>query len=119
LLGGAGNDTFFGGAGDDSLFGGVGDDCLSGDRGADTLTGGAGNDIFAIGRAADGDAITDFTETDRIRLTAGLTFGELTISAGTGGTSPSTIIQLTSTKEILATLFGVARTSISQTDFIL
>jgi hypothetical protein len=62
--------------------------------------------------------ITDFTDgTDRIRLSAGLTFSKLTISAGTGS-SPSTIIQLTSTKETLATLFGVARTSISAADFI-
>jgi hypothetical protein len=64
--------------------------------------------------------ITDFTDgTEQIRLTAGLTFGELTISAGPGGTSPSTIIQLTSTKENLATLFGVASSSITQADFII
>ena len=118
LLGGAGNDTLFGGAGDDSLFGGIGDDCLSGDQGRDTLTGGAGNDTFAIGRLTEADVITDFTDlSDRIRLTAGLTFSQLTISAG-AGTSPSTIIQLTSTKETLATLLGVAPSAIGTADFI-
>jgi len=60
--------------------------------------------------------ITDFTVgTDRIRLRADLTFNDLTISAG-AGTSPSTIIQLTSTKETLATVLGVA--SIPRADFI-
>jgi Ca2+-binding RTX toxin-like protein len=117
LLGDAGNDTLFGGVGDDSLFGGIGNDCLSGDRGQDTLTGGAGNDTFALDSLAGGDVITDFTNgTDQIRFT-GLTFSKLTISAGTGS-SPSTIIQLRDGKVTLATLFGVASSSINQADFI-
>ena len=91
---------------------------LSGDTGRETLTGGAGNDTFAIGREAEGDVITDFTDgTDKVRLIAGLTFNKLITSAGTG-TSPSTIIQLAESKVILATLFGVAPSSISQADFI-
>ncbi|WP_145675644.1 nidogen-like domain-containing protein, partial [Azospirillum brasilense] len=95
LEGGAGRDSLTGGAGDDSLVGGGGDDTLVGDAGNDTLvgglgtdrlTGGAGNDTFVF--TADdiaGDRITDFTDGDRIDLSAlNAAFIGTAIFSGTG-----------------------------------
>ncbi|MBP2296818.1 Calx-beta domain-containing protein [Azospirillum rugosum] len=95
LESGAGRDSLIGGAGDDSLTGGAGDDTLAGDAGNDTLvgglgtdrlTGGAGNDTFVF--TADdiaGDRITDFTDGDRIDLSAlNAAFIGTAIFSGTG-----------------------------------
>jgi Ca2+-binding RTX toxin-like protein len=126
LIGGADNESLFGGTDDDSLFGAAGDDVLSGDRGRDTLTGGDGNDTFIIGRLTgglsqdDADVITDFTDgSDRIRLTAGLGFADLTIIDGTSGTTPSAIIQIVSGNDVqyLAVLPGVSRNLLTSSDF--
>ena len=80
LEGGAGRDSLSGGAGDDRLTGGAGDDTLAGDAGNDTLVGGLGTDRLSGGTGNDtfvfaaddiaGDRITDFTDGDRIDLSA-------------------------------------------------
>ena len=80
LLGDAGNDTLEGGAGNDVLIGGAGRDTLIGGLGNDRLIGGAGVDIFVIGRRAGRDIAFDFEQgTDRIGLSNGLSFGDLSL----------------------------------------
>ena len=82
LFGNNGDDILNGGDGNDSLFGGNGDDFLDGGNGADMLTGGAGSDLFVLTRTAGGDTFTDFTDNvDRIALSGGLRFDQLTIAA--------------------------------------
>lgn len=96
-----GDDTLNGGRGNDSLSGGDGNDRLVGHRGDDILDGGAGNDLYIGGSGADTfvlrqgegvDVIRDFdiTEGDRIQLSGGLTFDDLTITSfGRGGATLS------------------------------
>ena len=85
-MGGDGADTLNGGDGADMLMGGDGDDTLNGDAGDDTLTGGAGDDdlsggagadtfVFSTADSGDSDAILDYTDGDKIDLTA---FDDLT-----------------------------------------
>ncbi|MEG4442550.1 CAP domain-containing protein [Microcoleus sp. AT9_B5] len=88
LIGSDGNDTIRGGKEDDILIGGNGDDLLAGDRGQDILTGGAGNDTFILagGLSASAtlisaDAIADFAIGDKIGLTDGIGFANLTFEA--------------------------------------
>ena len=90
LIGNAGNDTLIGGNGKDFLVGSAGDDLLDGGNGTDTLRGGLGNDfltggnrqdifVFASGEGI--DTINDFQlGTDKIGLTEGLTFGNLSFA---------------------------------------
>ncbi|WP_247893084.1 Calx-beta domain-containing protein [Azospirillum baldaniorum] len=72
LDGGTGNDLLLGGAGADLLRGGAGDDTLDGGAGSDQLFGGEGNDTFRFTNGNDlyGDRIADFTDGDRIDLSA-------------------------------------------------
>ncbi|MBD2341047.1 tandem-95 repeat protein [Calothrix sp. FACHB-156] len=113
LDGGDGKDTLLGGNGSDVLVGGNGDDFLNGGNGADTVTGGAGSDRFVLITSAGGDTFTDFTDTvDRIALSGGLTFGQLTIAAIGGDTA----IRQGSTT--LATLTGVSANLITAADFV-
>ncbi|MBE9060591.1 endonuclease/exonuclease/phosphatase family protein [cf. Phormidesmis sp. LEGE 11477] len=81
LIGRGDDDRLFGGAGKDRLRGGVGDDLLFGGEGEDTLIGGRGSDIFVLEAGAGVDRIVDFAAgEDRIGLSGGLTFGQLSIS---------------------------------------
>jgi Ca2+-binding RTX toxin-like protein len=75
ITGGTGSDFFLGNAGNDILNGGGGNDFLYGGLGSDQLTGGAGFDAFryqsvAHSTAASMDHILDFTDLDRIDLSA-------------------------------------------------
>ncbi|MBD2013333.1 DUF4347 domain-containing protein [Microcoleus sp. FACHB-53] len=110
LNGGVGNDTLLGGNGEDVLVGGDGNDLLIGGNSPDTLTGGTGSDIFAIAKNGANDTITDFSlgQGDRIGLSEGLTFGELTFQA-------NNILRGT---EVLATLTGFDTTTLTQANFI-
>ncbi|MEG4855054.1 CAP domain-containing protein [Microcoleus sp. B5-D4] len=88
LIGGDGNNTIRGGKEDDVLIGGNGEDLLAGDRGQDILTGGAGNDTFilagglsAAATLISADVITDFGAGDKIGLTDGIGFANLTFEA--------------------------------------
>jgi len=88
LIGGDGNDTIRGGKEDDILMGGNGSDLLAGDRGQDMLTGGGGNDTFILagGLSASAtlisaDVITDLAIGDKIGLTDGIGFANLTFES--------------------------------------
>jgi uncharacterized protein YkwD len=88
LIGGDGNDTIRGGKEDDILMGGNGDDLLAGDRGQDMLTGGGGNDTFilagglsAAATLISADVITDLATGDKIGLTDGIGFANLTFES--------------------------------------
>ena len=117
----AGNDTLFGNTGNDDLRGRDGNDILDGGTGNDTLDGGTGKDIITTGsgldtiylRIGDGgkalseaDIITDFTDgSDTFGLTNGLSFGDLTITQGSGDYANDTIIKYGS--EYLAILQNI------------
>ena len=79
IYGGNGNDKIYGGQEDDQILGGLGNDTLSGDSGQDFLTGNEGSDLFilstdsAVAKINQADIILDFTESDFIGLTGGLT----------------------------------------------
>jgi uncharacterized protein YkwD len=88
LIGGDGNDTIRGGKEDDILMGGNGSDLLAGDRGQDMLTGGGGNDTFilagglsAAATLISADVITDLEIGDKIGLTDGIGFANLTFES--------------------------------------
>jgi 3-phytase len=117
LLGQSGNDTLLGGAGDDLLDGGSGNDTLRGGVGNDTITGGSGNDVFVLAAGEGTDVITDFRGDDRIGLAAGLSFGQLTITQGSGSNSRDTIISVAG--EELAVLTGVQANTLSSDSFVL
>jgi uncharacterized protein len=115
LSGGNGNDVLLGQVSNDILNGGNGDDLLDGGQGQDTLTGGNGRDRFVLAAGAGSDIIQDFkNNTDLIALSAGLTFGQLVIE----GNGNNTLIRLTGTNELLATLNGVPTSAITAGDFI-
>ncbi|MEG4632536.1 calcium-binding protein [Microcoleus sp. AR_TQ3_B6] len=109
------NDILIGGGGSDNLSGGKGFDTLNGGLGNDILVGGAGNDVFVLGAGLGIDTISDFTNSqDTVQLINGLTFGQLSISAGTNGT----LIRAASSGEVLASLTGVAPNLIGPEDFL-
>ena len=110
-----GNDILNGGGGNDNLSGGKGFDTLNGGLGNDILLGGAGNDVFVLGAGLGVDTISDFANSqDTFQLINGLSFGQLSISAGTNGT----LIRVASSNEVLAALTGVAPNLIGIEDFV-
>jgi serralysin len=114
LSGDLGNDTLYGGKDNDTLIGGEGDDILWGDLGSDTLTGGAGRDVFVLTAGSGTDTVLDFQDTlDRLGLSGGLTFAQLSISQGANGT----LIRLASNNELLASLTGAQVSAITSADF--
>ncbi|MEQ8464997.1 DUF4347 domain-containing protein [Coleofasciculus sp. E1-EBD-02] len=123
LEAGEGNDILFGDADNDTLTGGAGDDLIRGDNGDDLLDGGVGNDGLFGGSGADQfllrmgegmDMVFDFSDGEDLFLLAdGLTFDQLTITAS----SFSALIQVQSSGELLATVFGVSANLITAADF--
>ena len=108
----AGNDTLFGDAGNDELRGRDGNDILDGGTGSDTIITDSGSDkiILRIGDGgntlSDADIITDFTDgSDTFGLTNGLSFGDLTITQGSGDYANDSIIKYGS--EYLAILQNI------------
>ena len=114
LLGNRGNDILIGGSGHDYLLGGTGSDRLDGGAGNDQLFGGGGADLFLL-REGDGqDTIFDYrVGTDSFWLDS-LEFRHLTITQGFG----RTLISVTETEEVLASLFGVRASEIGPEDFV-
>ncbi|MEG4217753.1 FG-GAP-like repeat-containing protein [Microcoleus sp. Pol14C6] len=118
LTGNAGNDTLIGGNGTDLLFGNAGNDVLNGDNGEDTLRGGLGSDILTGGNGKDvfvfaagegTDTITDFSlGSDKIGLTGGLTFGNLSFSGN----------QIRVGSDVLAVLTGVNTNTLTASNFV-
>jgi Ca2+-binding RTX toxin-like protein len=108
--GGNGDDKLYGGDGKDTLLGGNGNDILWGDAGDDILTGGLGGDTFAIGKNLGIDTITDFSlgQGDKIGLTDGLTFNQLTLSAN----------QILAGSEVLAVVTGFNTNTLTAANFM-
>jgi Ca2+-binding RTX toxin-like protein len=113
LFGGVANDTLLGGKDNDQLFGENGDDQLKGELGNDTLTGGGGADVFIIQLNGGNDQIVDFTDNvDKIGLSAGLTFQQLTIN------TVGNITNIAVGNQILATL-NISSNLLSDNDFVI
>jgi len=118
LIGNAGNDTLIGGNGTDFLVGSAGNDLLNGDNGSDTLRGGLGNDtligglgpdVFVFAAIEGTDRISDFRlGSDKIGLTGGLTFGNLSFSGN----------QILMGSDVLAVLTGVNTTTLTASNFV-
>ncbi|MDY7021341.1 MAG: hypothetical protein SWJ54_08260, partial [Cyanobacteriota bacterium] len=124
LRGDAGRDRLWGGKQNDILIGGDGNDWLSGDLGEDTLIGGEGEDIFVLRQDPQteidtADLIEDFAIIgDRIALTDGLTVADLTLETVTQSEDIATLITVSTTGEILATVAGVSAAEFSDEQFI-
>src|SRR4028118_935656 len=110
LIGGNGTDLLLGNAGDDLVDGGNGDDTLRGGLGNDTLTGGNGGDVFVFASGHGTDTITDFSlgQGDKIGLTGGLTFGNLSFSGN----------QILLGTQVLAVLTGVNTNTLTASNFL-
>jgi Ca2+-binding RTX toxin-like protein len=109
LIGGNGTDLLLGNPGDDLLYGGNGSDTLTGGLGSDTLTGGNGPDIFVFASGEGIDTITDFNlERDKIGLTEGLTFGNLSFSGN----------EILIGSDVLAVLTGVNTNTLTASNFV-
>lgn len=128
LIGSDGNNTIRGGKEDDVLIGGNGDELLAGDRGQDLLTGGAGDDTFILagGLSAattliSADVIVDFGAGDKIGLTDGIGFANLTFESVSlqldGGASvASTAIKAGS--NYLGIVQGVSQSQLTSSVFV-
>jgi len=104
-----GNDSLIGNAGNDTLIGGNGSDTLTGGLGSDTLTGGNGQDIFVFAAIEGIDTITDFNlERDKIGLTEGLTFGNLSFTGN----------EILIGSDVLAVLTGVNTNTLTASNFV-
>lgn len=97
----SGVESVVGSDGNDIIFGGSSGNTITGGKGTDAITTGAGDDVVVFGASAselvnyagtdtDGtniDSITDFTAgTDKIQITNGVTFANLTMATTTGFT---------------------------------
>ena len=111
------NNRITGSASANWLLGGAGNDTLNGGAGNDVLFGEAGADTFVFTQGTGGDVIGDFVAgTDRIDLSAyGLTWQTVINSMHENG--GTTAIDLGNGDFIV--LNGVARSALSQSDFIL
>ena len=113
LFGYAGNDTLLGGNGTDTLWGGDGNDLLDGGRGNDLLYGGSGSDTFVLARGNGTDLIVDFSlGQDRIGLSGGLSYSQLSVSNVLGSTA------ISFGGDTLALLTNVSSSQLTQSSFI-
>ena len=109
LIGGNGTDLLLGNPGDDLLYGGNGSDTLTGGLGSDTLTGGNGPDVFVFASGEGTDTITDCSlSNDKIGLTGGLTFGDLSFSGN----------EILMGSDVLAVLTGVNTNTLTASNFV-
>jgi myo-inositol-hexaphosphate 3-phosphohydrolase/phosphodiesterase/alkaline phosphatase D-like protein len=115
LIGGAANERIFGGDGVDFLYGGPGNDTLDGGAGYNYLEGGEGRDIFVLSHKPAYDWIGNFElGADVIKLTGGLTAGQLSI---TQGTTNDTFLTNTATGNLVAVLEGIQATALTAASF--
>jgi serralysin len=116
LIGSAVNDFIIGNNQDNNISAGDGADTITGSKGSDTITGGGGSDTFVFAEGDGADTITDYSDgIDRIGLSAGLTFDQLSIT----GVGADTLIRVASTGELLGILTGVPDFTINAGDFTL
>ncbi|HEY9893098.1 MAG TPA: hypothetical protein V6D37_15090, partial [Candidatus Sericytochromatia bacterium] len=88
---------------------------LSGDVGDDTLSGGSGSDVFFLNQSLGSDIITDFRKgEDLIGLNSDFSFDQLSISSSNN----ETLISVTDTNQLLATLNGVVAGTLEANDFM-
>jgi len=114
VRGGQDDDLVSGGTGNDTLFGDMGNDTICGCEGNDWLTGGEGRDTFVLKSGNGSDMITDFVVgQDLLRFTNNLSFSNLNITQGDGNQAANTLIRITATNELLASLIGVSASSIT------
>ncbi|MCC0175422.1 FG-GAP repeat protein [Waterburya agarophytonicola K14] len=117
VYGDGGDDTLLGGSGADTLYGDAGEDIIDGGTGRDRMLGGTDADIFVIRPGDLNNIIYDFEDTkDLIRLDAGLTFGDLTITDN--GLNTGTSISQTSTGDLLVSAIDIDEINITSADFI-
>jgi alkaline phosphatase len=114
LIGGSGSDLLVGGRGVDGLDGGAGDDILRGGDGLDNLNGRGGADTFVFAPGEGTDVVFDFnlSEGDRIGLTGGLSFGQITLTQEGVNTS------INAGNEVLAILTNFQANSLSSAAFV-
>ncbi|HEY9607166.1 MAG TPA: choice-of-anchor D domain-containing protein [Allocoleopsis sp.] len=92
-----------------------GDALLNGGQQNKQLTGHAGSDTFVLASGQGQQTIVNFEEgIDRIGLSGGLSFGQLTLT----GQGNDTLINVTSTGELLATVSNVNSALLTSTDFV-
>ncbi|MBE9169806.1 hypothetical protein IQ238_20515 [Pleurocapsales cyanobacterium LEGE 06147] len=97
-----------------------GNDTLIGGGGNNILTGGSDRNLFVLAPGEGIDTITDFSVApDRIGLSNGLTWEQLTIVRGTGLNANNSLITIIDSAEILAVLAGVPAEAIAPSNFIL
>ena len=114
VRGGQEDDLVSGGTGDDTVYGDIGNDTICGCEGNDLLIGNSGRDIFVLATGRGSDIINDFViGEDLLKLVNNLTFSNLTITQGSGNEAADTLIRVTATNEILASLIGVSASSIT------
>ncbi len=115
IVGGKGNDTLIGGKGNDILRGGEGYDILTGGAGHDTLVGGDDADIFKLAPDSGIDQILDYSDgIDKFSLDNHLQFDYLEIAQHNGNTE----ISLSSTGDVLASLYDIDAQEIDILDFV-
>lgn len=108
LQGGAGSDKLFGGAGDDYIIAGTGYDWF--------VRGGTGADIFQFGLGDQGVKIADWEAgLDKIALTDGLSFEDLSIASQLAGSTQ--LVILTTDQGDRLILQGVTEDDVSAADF--
>ena len=91
------------------MSGDLGNDTLCGGAGTDYLSGGTGEDVFILASGQDTDIITDFiVGEDKLYLGSSLTFDDLTFAQGIADQAGDTLVRLTATGELLASLTGVS-----------
>ncbi|MCU0537643.1 MAG: hypothetical protein MUD14_27470 [Hydrococcus sp. Prado102] len=74
---------------------------------------------YVLASGAGTDIINDFTDNrDKLGLSGGLSFGQLSLAQGTGTNTNNTLISLASNDEVLAILRGVQANSITSADFV-
>jgi len=112
LLGNQGDDNLRGQEGNDSLWGGQGNDILLGGVGDDVLFGDRGNDLFVLAIGEGGDRIMDFSAGDRLGLSTGLTYTQLTLAQN----GDNTIIS--SNNQVLAILEKVTVNTLNENRFV-
>lgn len=112
LLGNQGDDNLRGQGGNDSLWGGQGNDILLGGVGDDVLFGDRGNDLFVLAIGEGRDRIMDFSAGDRLGLSTGLTYTQLTLAQN----GDNTIIS--SNNQVLAILENVTVTTLEENHFV-
>jgi|GEM_PF-4758560 len=117
--GGKGDDLLRGGTATDILRGGEGNDILIGGADVDLLSGDQGSDHFVLVAGGGNDIIEDFqVGTDMIVLADGLILADIAVMQGGGSNASNTLISLTGTGEVLATLIGVQTSTVAPSSFI-